>query len=126
MAYGLWNNQIGKLSWPNVKNEKKEIYDRIFDRALQNVVNCDPGCSASIIPPTEPVAPTGANVCTIGPYQLTGDEIKQWGILFIVVFAIVLLASVLISCVCCCCINKMCCFKKNYYYNSIDMDGDYE
>lgn len=41
MAYGKWNNQVGKLSWLNVEREKREIYgDFIVDSALLSIEMC--------------------------------------------------------------------------------------
>jgi hypothetical protein len=40
-AYGLWNQQIGRIKdWPSIKNEKREIYGNIFEQAYQSVRDC--------------------------------------------------------------------------------------
>lgn len=41
MAYGLWNNQIGKLTWDRTEIEKREIYgDRLVNIAIENIRKC--------------------------------------------------------------------------------------
>lgn len=42
MAYGLWNIQVGQLSWSNVEAEKREIYKSyIFDNAIKAIRYCN-------------------------------------------------------------------------------------
>ena len=42
MAYGRWNQELGRLrDWESIKNEKREIYrSEIFDKAYKNVKEC--------------------------------------------------------------------------------------
>jgi hypothetical protein len=41
MAYGWWNNQIGRLSWDRTEAEKREIYgELIVDKAIENIRKC--------------------------------------------------------------------------------------
>jgi hypothetical protein len=43
MAYGRWNNEIGRLSWRDVRHEKTLVYKQIFELAVENVLKC--GCN---------------------------------------------------------------------------------
>jgi len=41
MAYGWWNNQIGRLSWDRTETEKREIYgELIVDKVIENIRKC--------------------------------------------------------------------------------------
>lgn len=44
LTYGLWNRQVGNLNWNNAKKEKSEIYGNIVNKALLNIIDCDPEC----------------------------------------------------------------------------------
>lgn len=44
MAYGKWNMEIGQLTWTDVEKEKRLVYGDIFDKAIENIKICDPGC----------------------------------------------------------------------------------
>ena len=42
MAYSQWNMQVGKLSWNDIKEEKREIYGQdIFQKAINNIIACN-------------------------------------------------------------------------------------
>jgi hypothetical protein len=44
MAYGDWNQQVGRLCWDQVVDEKGTVYGSIFTQARENVKYC---CSSS-------------------------------------------------------------------------------
>ena len=44
MAYSKWNRGLGDLSYEDSTNEKKEVYGDIYDRALANIMTCNPDC----------------------------------------------------------------------------------
>lgn len=43
MAFGRWNNALGTRSWDIVEQEKRRVYENIFDQAQRNIVSCNGG-----------------------------------------------------------------------------------
>ncbi len=101
MAYNKWNQQVGKLTWEHVKNEKSVVYGDIFNKAMQYVTQCDKSCKFE---------PNKNNLSDLD------YNANLWIIISVLTAVIILL--ILIICISCCYFKEVCCFKNPY--NSLD------